>query len=125
MLVYLHARSVCNVCVYIIAQATAGGTVDMSSYYAGSGGGCFGPQSTVRVVTPAFSAHTETRAHSLTASPTTAMTAISAVKAGDVVKTATGVATVTCVVKIARGILFLIITILIFWVLILGEDCSR
>ena len=93
---------------------TAASAVNMSTYYAGSGGGCFGPDSTVEVLA-AVSNNTvttnvgtttattpTTNTNTTTATATTTTTAVSAIKAGDTLLTASGTGTVTCVVKIAR-----------------------
>jgi len=66
---------------------------DMRTYYAGSGGGCFGPSSSVLVVTP-VAGKMQTR-----------QTCVADVRAGDKVRIADGpggIAEVRCVVRIAR-----------------------
>ena len=75
--------------------------VDMSSYYCGSGGGCFGPTSTVQVQVqervPGAAPSTSS------AAPVFRRVLVSAVKRGDMVQTAAGLATVACVARVARN----------------------
>lgn len=61
---------------------------NMSTYYAGAGGGCFGETSSVMVVSPDGPA---------------AKTCVTDVKVGDEVRVADGTARIRCVVRIARS----------------------
>ena len=81
---YADDPSSCIHSGYTPQRATSSGSVDMSNYCTGSGGGCFGPASTVIVA----------RSGASCAVP------VSAVRAGDSVRTSCGLARIRCVVQI-------------------------